>query len=215
MHNGVSIKLSEIFIIMLATLGPFKIILPFNYLTKEASYTKIFRVALCTSLISAAIILFTIGYGPFIIEKWGLSIVSISLSCGIILFLQGLFMSFKNPAHMNDFNLPTNADDIADETPLQIAHRLIIPTVITPAGLMSILAVRSIHHADVGVLVIYLFKILALILILNFITMLLTPFICKFIKPIYFRLLIWIFSIFILIFGVHIISLAIKHMFNV
>jgi multiple antibiotic resistance protein len=205
MPEVVDLKVTELFIILFTTLGPIKIILPFLHLTEHLRYNDKLLVALKAEVITICIVLVIILLGPNIIEKWGLSRYAIAITGGIILFLQGINLVKANPASLEVKKMFSVDGDIKKQTTLQLAHMLIIPTIITPAGIMVILSVRSLHHGDMHLLVALILKLLAFILMCNFITMLLTPFICKVIKPIYFKILGWFFSIFIMILGVHIV----------
>ena len=205
MNGVVDLKVTELFIILFTTLGPVKIILPFFHITEHLKYNDKVFVALKAEVITICIILVVILLGPNIIEKWGLSRHAIAITGGIILFLQGISLARANPANLDIKKMLSVDGDVKKKSTLQLAHMLIIPTIITPAGIMGILAVRSLHHGDVHLLVVLLLKMLAFILFCNLVTMLLTPLVCKIIKPIYFKILGCIFSIFIMILGVHII----------
>ena len=205
MTEIVDLKVTELFIILFTTLGPVKIILPFMHLTEHLKYNDKLLVALKAEVITICIILCIILLGPNIIEKWGLSRYAIAITGGIILFLQGISLARVNPASLDLKKMFFIEGDIKKRTTLQLAHMLIIPTIITPAGIMAILSVRSLHHGNINLLVALMLKMLSFILFCNFATMLLTPFICRVIKPIYFKILGWVFSIFIMILGVHII----------
>ena len=208
MVEGINLKLSELVVILFATLGPVKLILPFNSLTAHLKYRDKLKVAVCSGIISLIVILFVVLLGPTIVEKWQLSRHAISLTGGIILFFQGFIMALRNPAHVDGHEMK---EAVPEKTPLQLAHELITPAIITPAGITVILSVRSLHHGEMNDLVFLLLKILCVILILNLAAMALTPFICKVLKPIYIRILGWIFSIFVMILGAHIIIQTIKN----
>ena len=211
MSEGIDLKLAELLVILFTTFGPVKLILPFNALTEHLEYKDKLKVALESVIISLTVIIFVVLLGPNIVERWQLSRPAIAIAGGIILFFQGFVMALKNPVHMADSSILTETETTQEKTPLQLAHSLIIPAIITPAGIMVILSVSSLHHGEINDLVFLLLKTICGIFILNLVTMMLTPFICKVVKPVYFRILGWIFSIFIMILGVHIIIQAVLH----
>ena len=202
MEGTFTLNTYEIFFIFFITLGPVKIILPFFQLTEHLSVKDRIKVALHAELISAIIILILAVFGVKLIEKWGFSRIAISITGGIILFIQGLALVKLNPAQINFVKMMNiqNKDELSLK---QITYYLIAPVIITPAGVTAILATRSLHYADYRNVQMLTIKISLLILVLNLAVMLSTPLLCKIFKPTFHQILGWIFSIFLMILGVH------------
>ncbi len=204
MHETFNLGVYEIFLIFFITLGPVKIILPFHQLTEHLSIKNRLKVAVHAEIISAIIILILVIFGIKIVDKWGLSRTAISITGAIIMFLQGLALVQVNPAQIN-FVSALKIKDKYKLTLKQITYYLIAPVIITPAGVTMILAVRSLHYTDLHSTIVLTIKVAVIVLILNFITMLLTSLICKVIKPSYLQIIGWIFSIFLMILAVQVI----------
>jgi multiple antibiotic resistance protein len=201
MHETFNLNVYEIFFAFFITLGPVKIILPFHQLTEHLSMKDRVKVAVHAEIISAIIILLLVVFGIRIIDKWGLSSTTISLTGGIIMFLQGLALVQLNPAQI-DFVSMLKIQNKHVLTLKQITYYLIAPVIITPAGVTMILAARSFHYTDLRSAEILTVKVALIILLLNFAAMLATQLICKVVKPSYLQIIGWIFSIFLMILAV-------------
>ena len=201
MHGTFNLNVYELFFIFFITLGPVKIILPFYQLTEHLSVKNRIKIAIHAEIVSGIIILFLVVFGMRLIDKWGLSSTAISLTGGIIMFLQGLALVQLNPSQI-DFTSMLKIQDKQTLTLKQITYSLIAPVIITPAGVTVILAARSFHYTNLKSAEMLTLKIALIILLLNFITMLITQLICKVIKPSYLQIIGWIFSIFLMILAV-------------
>ncbi len=146
MNSTFTLNIYEIFFIFFITLGPIKIILPFYQLTEHLSVKDRVKVAFRAEIISAIIILFLAVFGVKLIDKWGFSRIAISITGGIILFIQGLALVKLNPAQIN-FVALLNIQNKNELSLKQITYYLIAPVIITPAGVTAILAIRSLHYA--------------------------------------------------------------------
>jgi len=201
MHGTFNLNIYELFFIFFITLGPVKIILPFHQLTEHLSMKDRIKIAIHAEIISGTIILFLVIFGMQLINKWELSSTAISLTGGIIMFLQGLALVQLNPTQI-DFVSMLNIQNKKTLSLKQITYYLIAPVIITPAGVTVILAARSLHYTDLRSAEMLTFKIALVILLLNFIAMLATQLVCKVIKPSYLQIIGWIFSIFLMILAV-------------
>ena len=131
--------LSQVFVLFFVMLGPFKIIAPFALMTKAADdgarrrlAVRAFTIASITTLIAAAV-------GHAILENWHVSLASLLIAGGVILFLVALRQVLQQYAPLTE----------AEGQPVDAAHasaaiRLAFPTIVTPYGIAAVIILLSV-----------------------------------------------------------------------
>ncbi|HVM82667.1 MAG TPA: MarC family protein [Candidatus Binatia bacterium] len=131
--------LSQVFVLFFVMLGPFKIIAPFAVMTKDAEdkarrrlAVRAFTIASVTTLIAAAV-------GHVILENWHVSLGSLLIAGGVILFLVALRQVLQQYAPAPE----------AEARPVDAAHanaaiRLAFPTIVTPYGIAAVIILLSV-----------------------------------------------------------------------
>jgi len=162
-----SIPLTKVFAVLFLMLGPFKIIGPFAKITSGADAKVVRRIALLAIGFSCLALLFAAFLGETILRRFGIPVPILAMSAGLVLLLVALtniVQQFK----------PATLPDIKDEVPiLSKASSFAFPTIVTPYGIAAlvvflVIANDSEERLAIGMIVIS-------ILLLNLISMLMTP----------------------------------------
>ena len=200
------LKLSSIFMLLFITLGPLKTIAPFVELTAACSASTRRRAALRASAAALLLVVLLFSLGRSILETWGVSLPAVSLTGGIILFLLSLQV-MRPTAESAGEPLP------ATEAPsgAMLISRLVIPTIITPPGIVSVLALSVLSEGN-RPLVIQILGLLALIMGINMLIMLTARLLLAFFTPAGLRVIGWVFAVLQASFGTQVILNALRRL---
>jgi multiple antibiotic resistance protein len=179
-----------IFTIFFLTLGPLKTIPIFDRLTHDASSTYRLRAAGWATLLSSTIVLMLAGVGRNIITNWKVSPSALAMTAGILLLTSALKL-------LSNFSLPKRIQEhppmsVKDPSELAISP-LAIPTIVTPYGLVAILAFMGNAQGRLS-LELSIVALLLLIMGLNLVAMLITPLIVRWIGLIPLLIVGWVFA---------------------
>src|SRR5215470_8195504 len=138
---------ADIGILIFLTLGPLKAILPFARATRGTE--PIFRrtVAWRAVVIATVIVLGITLLGPFILPNWHVSPPAIAITCGIILFSQGLQIIMQTPDTMPRSAGP--GPNSAAPSPAIAVFPVAIPAIVTAPGIAALAAVSLLYAHDV------------------------------------------------------------------
>ncbi|MEL7039745.1 MAG: MarC family protein [Cyanobacteria bacterium J06592_8] len=179
---GSQFKLFNIFIIFFVTLGPLKIIPSFVTLTENASASLRRQLAVRSAIISTIVLLLVAIIGQNILKVWTISLPSLMIAGGILLFLIALNIVMTQYAPPTQVHPPEKPDINLAVTPL------VFPTILPPFGIAIALTMmvmsKQIGISSIGVLV-----LLVAVMGLNFICMLAARPILTFIRPVTLRIL--------------------------
>ncbi|HJO93830.1 MAG TPA: MarC family protein [Victivallales bacterium] len=204
MNEIIQLKISDIFLILFITLGPIKVILPFEHVTKGLVFKFKLNVALRATLISGIILILLIFIGTNFIKKWHISEMAISFTLGLVLLMQALALIKGNPTQM-EMKTNLNKSSFLEKPHFNmLAYTLIAPYIITPAGIVTVLCVRIMSIGDYNIERILIVSLL-IILICNMLIMVVTPWIIKCISSTVIQIVGWVFSIFQFILAIQII----------
>lgn len=186
MLESSTLNLKPVFVLLFVTIGPIKTIVPF--LTLSAGNDVKFRtkLALGATIASSLIVLLLFVVGSLIVQKWGISFDAITLTGGIVLFLLSLQVMIKTGE--------TTIEKTDNLSMGMLISRLVIPTIISPAGVTAILALSVISqdNQNFSRMVLYL---LLLIMLLNMISMLLAKKLLSLFTVAGLRVIGWVFAV--------------------
>ena len=141
--QSINFTFAKVFIFLFLTLGPLKILGPFVLMTRSCDATARRRLAFRATVISIVAIIFAAVTGASILRKWGISIGSLLLTAGLILFLVALKPVLEQFAQHQSSAAPP--PDAPPPTPMRIAF----PTIVTPYGI-AILIVLVTLRGDIA-----------------------------------------------------------------
>lgn len=130
----------QIFSFLFLMLGPFKIVVPFVKITKNAKPAFVRQLAIRATLYSTAALLIAGLLGERILANYGIPIPILALSGGIILFLVALLNVIKQfePPHADKI-------DFVEEPSMSMAmNPLAFPAIVTPYGIAAVIVFLSI-----------------------------------------------------------------------
>jgi multiple antibiotic resistance protein len=183
------LKFSSIFILFFITLGPIKTIVPFVQLTAGADAALCRTVALRATLASTVVVLILCFVGPLILDNWGVSFPAVTLTGGIILFLLSLQMMMK-PTES-----PSNTGTVPETlSASMLISRLVIPTIVTPPGIVAILALMVLSEGNQQ-LWLQIMGLLLLVMLVNLLTMLTARKLLAFLTVAGLRVIGWLFAV--------------------
>jgi multiple antibiotic resistance protein len=161
----------QIIMFLFLMLGPFKIIVPFAKITRNADVKLTQRIAFRAILFSSMALLLAGLLGRRILSNYGIPVPILALAGGIIFFLVALLNVIQQ------FTPPDTHHEI--ETPdLSMAiNPLAFPTIVTPYGIAALIVFLSISPDMNSQLMIG--GIVVGIMTLNLIIMLITKYIYK------------------------------------
>jgi len=190
------LPIGKVFTVLFLMLGPFKIIGPFASITSGANAKMVRRVS-CLALLLAAFL------GGTILSRFGIPLPVLALAAGLILSLVALIaivQQFK-PATLPEADL---------HAPLvKKASSFAFPTIVTPYGIAALVVFLALAPNLESQLVIG--TVVLAILLLNLISMLLTPHVFR-ILGIALQLLGAVLSVIQVALGIQIISNSLKEM---
>lgn len=165
----------DIFMAILITMGPLKVVLVYGETTRHLSPELRRRIAIKAVGVAAIVGLFFIVLGKFLLDLFHFSIGALTVAGGAILFIFAVTMVLSSGPH----------DDhgASEKDPTQIAvFPLAMPLMATPIGIVY-LTIWSVtfDEADVTLLIIAL--MLLLVMLINLGVLLLESRILKYIDP--------------------------------
>lgn len=162
----------QIFAFLFLMLGPFKIVVPFAKITRNATPAFAYNIAIRATIYSTLALLIAGLLGEKILRNYGIPMPILALSGGIILFLVALLNIIKQfEPHATDMQFEENP------TLNMAMNPLAFPSIVTPYGLAAVIVFLSIApdlNAKLNVAGVVLG-----IMVLNLIVMLLTRYIFK------------------------------------
>lgn len=201
----------EIIVILMITLGPLKVMLPFIIMTEKIYEEHLKRkVALKAVFISTVVVFCIAIIGPYIMDRWNVSMRAIGIVIAILLFSQALKLITMSKSASSLFDVASERNKLSPVD--KLAFTLSIPYIITPAGVAGILSIKlfnPVHYFEILFLVL---AVLFVIMLLNYFTMIYAQ---KIVKAVTIPILIligWIFSIFQLILAVQIVLMVLEHL---
>jgi multiple antibiotic resistance protein len=161
----------QIIMFLFLMLGPFKIIVPFAKITRNADAKLTRRIAFRAILFSSLALLLAGLLGRRILSNYGIPIPILALAGGIILFLVALLNVIQQFA-------PTDTQHDIETPNLSMAiNPLAFPTIVTPYGIAALIVFLSVSPDTNTQLMIA--GIVVGIMVLNLIFMLITKYIFK------------------------------------
>lgn len=161
----------QIIMFLFLMLGPFKIIVPFAKITRNADAKLTRQIAFRAILFSSLALLLAGLLGRRILSNYGIPIPILALAGGIILFLVALLNVIQQFA-------PTDTQHEIEIPTLSMAiNPLAFPTIVTPYGIAALIVFLSISPDMNTQLMIA--GIVVGIMVLNLIIMLITKYIFK------------------------------------
>jgi multiple antibiotic resistance protein len=166
-----SFPLTKVFAVLFLMLGPFKIIGPFANITRGADAKLVRKIALLAIAFSCLALLFASFLGGIVLRRFGIPVPILALSAGLVLLLVALtniVQQFK----------PATLPEIKGDAPiLSGAGSFAFPTIVTPYGIGAlvvflVLANGNEERIAIGAIVLG-------ILLLNLISMLITPYVFR------------------------------------
>jgi multiple antibiotic resistance protein len=171
------------FTILLATLGPIKIIPPFFLLTHNASRRTIWRLALRSTIVATVLVMFVALFAAGTMAKWRVSVEAVMIAGGILLLTSSIkavtgFTLVENPVpNVRDGDVMTAGDASPAALPIPIRWTgtpvlspIVIPTILPPIGVVVILVFADAAVAD-DTLKLPLILMLLGVMALNFLAM--------------------------------------------
>jgi multiple antibiotic resistance protein len=164
--QSVTFSLGEIFTFLFLTLGPLKLLGPFASMTRGHNAPFKRRLAVRGTMIAVLAILFASTSGVSTLRKWGVSVGSLLLTAGIVLFLVSLKPVLEQFANLELRSQAGPASDASVLSPMMLAF----PTIVTPYGIALLIVLAALRAEDTSV--IQIVGIVALVLLLDLIAML-------------------------------------------
>ena len=168
-------SIGKIFTFVFMTLGPLKIIGPFVEMTRGQDKVFKRKLALRSSIIAAIAMIVAATAGSKTLIAWGISIGSLSLAAGIILFLVALTPVLAQYKPKEAGSLTPEPDNTTRSVSSLAFSPLAFPTIVTPYGialLILLVTLRSDHLPEI-------IGIMAVILVLNLLAMLFGEYMLK------------------------------------
>jgi multiple antibiotic resistance protein len=153
----------EIFILFFVTLGPFKLLGPFEQQTRDLSPHALRGIAVRAFVIGLVAVIVAGALGAALAMKWRISVPAIEIAAGLIFFLVAirLVMAAYEPAPPPE-PLPA--------APMAATLRLTFPLVVSPYGIAALIALLAATDDPTMVKAIYV--ILVIVMALNLLAML-------------------------------------------
>ena len=163
----------DVFMALLVTMGPLKVMLVYADLTRELDKPTRRRIALKTVLIAFIVGLVFIGLGKILLDLFHFSTPALSIAAGAILFIVGVGMVLSE-GH-------TKVE--TDRDPTEIAtYPLAMPMMATPIGIIILTDISARFSNDTETLLL-IAAILAVVMLINLLVLLFESVILKYISP--------------------------------
>lgn len=160
-----------IFTIFFLTLGPLKTIPVFYRATANRTPLFKWKVAVRSTFLSTIIVLMLAGLGRNIVVNWGVSAEALQIAAGLLLLIAAIkvLSQFSLPQKLKE-RLEAKADNESEVWEMSITP-ITIPAIITPYGVVAVLAIMSNAYGQ-HALEFTIVGFLLFIMFLNFIGML-------------------------------------------
>ncbi len=163
----------DIFMALLVTMGPLKVMLVYADLTRNMDKATRRRIAIKAVLIAFIVGLVFIGLGKVLLDLFHFSTLALSIAGGAILFVVGIDMVLSE-GH-------TKVD--TDRDPTEIAtYPLAMPMMATPIGIVILTTVSARFTDDTETLLL-MALLLAIVMAINLLVLLTESVILKYISP--------------------------------
>lgn len=153
----------EIFILFFVTLGPFKLLGPFEQQTRDLSPTALRGIVVRAFAIALTAVIVGGTLGTALASKWLISVPAIEIATGLILFLVAIRLVLA-PYE------PAPAPQPLPEAPMAAALRLTFPLVVSPYGIAALIALLA--STDDPAMIRATYVILVAVMVLNLLAML-------------------------------------------
>jgi multiple antibiotic resistance protein len=158
----------DIFVLFFLTLGPLKAILPFARATHGTELAFQRTVAWRATAIATVIALVVALLAPFVLGNWHVSPPAISITCGVILFIQALRIIIQPPGAMAGSAGPQTSP--TPPSPAIAVFPVAIPAILTAPGIAAIAAIIALNKHDLGQEAIVVVMLLV-VMVLNLLTL--------------------------------------------
>ena len=151
--------LSGIFTLLFVTLGPLKLLGPFEQRTRGIDDARLHQIAWWTFVIATASIILGSVLGQRLLAGWQVSVPALELAGGLIFFLvavKQLMAQYEPPQ-------PTAAAPLP-ESPLPAAAQLVSPIVITPYGIAAVIALLATSDSTARTAAVFGLSVLVMVL---------------------------------------------------
>jgi len=153
----------EIFILFFVTLGPFKLLGPFEQQTRDLSPVALRGIAVRAFAIGLTAVIVGGTLGTTLAAKWMISVPAIEIATGLTLFLVAIRLVLA-PYE------PSPALPPLPEAPMAAALRLTFPLVVSPYGIAALIALLA--STDDPAMIRATYLILITVMVLNLLAML-------------------------------------------
>lgn len=137
--------IGKIFTFLFLTLGPMKLLAPFERATRGRDGATKRKLALRSSLIAVVAVLVAPLMGEIALRKWNVSLGALLLTAGLLLFLIALkpiVEQFASP------QIQEARPASAEPGPLISPMALAFPTIVTPYGIAILIVLLSLSTTD-------------------------------------------------------------------
>jgi len=152
----------EIFILFFVTLGPFKLLGPFEQQTRDLSSTALRGIAVRAFAIALIAVIVGGTLGTALAAKWRISVPAIEIATGLTLFLVAIRLVLAAYE-------PVPAPQPLPEAPMAAALRLTFPLVVSPYGIAALIALLASTDDPATIRATYV--ILVVVMVLNLLAM--------------------------------------------
>jgi multiple antibiotic resistance protein len=157
----------DIFILFFLTLGPLKAILPFARATRGTDLDFQRTVAWRSIAIATVIAVVVALLAPLVLTNWHVSPPAVSITAGIILFVQALRMVMQAPPAPGSATPQTSP---SPPSPAIAVFPLAIPAILTAPGIAAIAVIISLNKHDLANMAIVIGLLLG-VMVLNLLTL--------------------------------------------
>jgi multiple antibiotic resistance protein len=144
--QSVTFSLGKVFTFLFLTLGPLKLLGPFVQMTRGRDEAFRRGFAFRGSIIALVAIVFAAFSGAATLHKWGVSVGSLLLTGGLILFLVALKPVLEEFAPESRVTSPPAAD-ASPPSPMKLAF----PTIVTPYGIAILIVLVTLRPGTTAV----------------------------------------------------------------
>jgi multiple antibiotic resistance protein len=157
----------DIFILFFLTLGPLKAILPFSRASRGTDLDFQRTVAWRSIAIATVIAVVVALLAPLVLTNWHVSPPAVSITAGIILFVQALRIVMQAPAAPGSATPQTSP---SPPSPAIAVFPLAIPAILTAPGIAAIAVIISLNKHDLANMAIVIGLLLG-VMVLNLLTL--------------------------------------------
>jgi multiple antibiotic resistance protein len=157
----------DIFILFFLTLGPLKAILPFARATRGTDLDFQRTVAWRSTAIATVIALVVALLAPLVLTNWHVSPPAVSITAGIILFVQALRIVMQAPPAPGS---AAQQASLSPPSPAIAVFPLAVPAILTAPGIAAIAVIISLNKHDLANEAIVIVILLG-VMVLNLLTL--------------------------------------------